>query len=164
MTQVHPDRRLFIFPFSPYNDTEYVTLKDKIASAFNVQLPEGPRLISKPFVERDAFGGRRRWPPGSIGGFIYFDLDGTPTLITLNRKIVPYLRRTIFDPLVPYFSVALGPLLSRCGAKWNPPAISVGQICQSIIITIVCGLCALVFMDISYGLVTVGLGYMSSAP
>ena len=107
MAQVRPERRLLVLPF---DSAQYADFQQELLKMCGVALPA--YKVSKPLKL------------GSIRAFVYFDLDGMPKFVGINLNLVPFLRRAVRERLVPYFSVALRPLLVQLGVNWRQPPIS----------------------------------------
>lgn len=107
MTHVSPARRLLVLPF---NSEQYAELQQRLQATCGVMLPR--------------YNLSKALKLGSIRAFVYFDPNGLPSFVGINKNLVPFLRRAVRERLVPYFSVALKPLLINFGISWRQPPVS----------------------------------------
>jgi hypothetical protein len=107
MKQVRPERRLLVLSF---DSAQYADFQQEFQKMCGFMLPT--YRVNKPLKL------------GSIHAFVYFNTDGLPKFVGINTNLVPFLRRAVRERLVPYFSVALRPLLVRIGVIWHQPPVS----------------------------------------
>jgi len=125
--RVYPERLLFALPF---DRVQYDAFRQELHGRCGVLLPLLPPVRrSKLYLERLPFG--------TISAFVYFEPGGEPTLVPVTPNIVPFIRRTVRERLVPYYSYALRSLLVRCGADWRQPRISKFAVAFAVFLAIV---------------------------
>lgn len=107
MAHVQPERRLLVLPF---DSAQYVDFQQELQATCRVRLP--------------GYEVTKALKLGSIRAFVHFDPDGIPKFVGINKNLVSFLRRAVRERLVPYFLIALKPLLVRFGVSWRQPPVS----------------------------------------
>ncbi len=107
MTHVPHERRLLVLPF---DSTQYADFQQELQATCGVKLP--------------SYDVNKALKLGSIRAFVYFDPNGMPKFVGINKNLVSFLRRAVRERLVPYFLIALRPLLVRFGVSWRQPPVS----------------------------------------